>query len=882
MATSLRERRYVPSFMLNLRIKSWKKFCIRISYVLWIFIVFYLFYRKFDSPSTSSTPLQLENNIKEQQQLQKENPETSPGFTIDAANKLFTPYMESLLPPAHDLFSKSLVIHADNYNSLVNTFGFAKILKETSFSERCDLYFKNLYMEDPSWKVDPGHDYAFNRGGWDSPEKYMGNKLHEYKEEQRKELGLASDAKIEVPPEVVEAIKQAHEDEKTGSLYDEQLIHNSLTNVKLFNKCYLYGGSQEAEKETSDFIKKQQSDIDSLGLSQVQTDANISPEKLESLMSKKFSSCDDLESRVYPWLTGKLPTYTRWDGSKIENDFPLMCKYVGDNKCPKLKEDSPASSTLTGDKLCFTKIFRNKLNGQGIGLTIGDSHLEMALRLIRLLRSLDNELPIEIIYNNPISQESKDQIVKASRNELIDENGKVLIPQEVWFVDVSACLHDDHSRRFGSYGNKILATLFNSFAEFMLLDADTVVLEPPSYFFDLPKYKQYGTLFYKDRSAIEYRGRHDVKFFRKIMPSEFDTVFFGFPQITGYTLDREFFKGLNHYMESGLVMIDRKRHFTQALYMAQLNFIRPANSRVYGDKELFWLAMTISGDESYYFNKHNAAAIGSITPEIERVKSSKVGKTSFKAAELCSNHPAHINDEDEHSLLWFNSGFKFCGQTHNVDFEKEFSEKSRYLDYSDSIEQFTKFFNDKLEITQAIIPPGNFDLGMVAKNDEHEPDRGWVNMRQYCHGYTWCAYSSIGGNVMNEISKEMTTSMQSGFLIDFSKAETARFNYLGTVWTSWFDFRSEKQKELDIENAAKEKIEKEKKAAEKAAKEKEEKEKAEKEQAEKEKAEKEKKEKEEKEKAEKEKAAIEKEENEDAEKEIAELEKSAQEKPQER
>lgn len=42
--------------------------------------------------------------------------------------------------------------------------------------------------------------------------------------------------------------------------------------------------------------------------------------------------------------------------------------------------------------------------------------------------------------------------------------------------------------------------------------------------------------------------------------------------------------------------------------------------RVYGDKEMFWLSLSIIGDENYQFNSHPAAAIGQLTTYQERVK----------------------------------------------------------------------------------------------------------------------------------------------------------------------------------------------------------------------------------------------------------------------
>ena len=53
--------------------------------------------------------------------------------------------------------------------------------------------------------------------------------------------------------------------------------------------------------------------------------------------------------------------------------------------------------------------------------------------------------------------------------------------------------------------------------------------------------------------------------------------------------------------------------------MMQMNFMKPVTSRSYGDKEIIWLAFATNGDESYHFNKYYAAAIGTLTPDVQRL-----------------------------------------------------------------------------------------------------------------------------------------------------------------------------------------------------------------------------------------------------------------------
>lgn len=513
---------------------------------------------------------------------------------------------------------------------------------------------------------------------------------------------------------------------------EEKTLHDYFTHLKIYNKCYL------DSPEDSKFIKEQRKLMSSKSL------VNFGISDLLQF------TCRELEERLYPWLSFEMPVYMKWDGTTTR--FP--------------KKQSKMMDRFT--KPCFLSNFKNNLKGRGIVFTISDSHLELTIRLIKLLRALKNTLPIEVIYYKDLSESSRSKLIEVCRSEFKSDNS-VLPPQDISFIDVSTAVKPKYIDKFGNFGNKILATLFNSFEEMILMDADTVVLEKPEFFFGLRKYQKTGTMFYKDRLAVEYRPKSDLMFFKKMMPSLMDSLFFNIPQTTGYTLDRKFFQGLNHYMESGLVVINRQRHFSQALIMAQLIFHLPVQARVYGDKELFWIAFVVSGNENYSFNDHFLAAIGYVTPDIERLRS------KYNAQEVCSNHPAHINDEDSHSLLWFNSGFQHCGQNDKVNFKREFEAGKRYT-HLKSIVEFESFFKNRLVIRDAVIPPHDI---IEADNLEEEPSRSWTNMRDYCAGYTWCGYSKIGGLYDRDQKKY---NVQTGILIHFTKSEIEKFERLGDVW----------------------------------------------------------------------------------------------------
>ncbi|EGV60648.1 hypothetical protein CANTEDRAFT_137126, partial [Yamadazyma tenuis ATCC 10573] len=460
---------------------------------------------------------------------------------------------------------------------------------------------------------------------------------------------------------------------------------------------------------------------------------------------------------------------------------------------PKFNEltDDVTKSTLTGNKPCFFNNFKNKLNGKGIVLSIKDSHVDDTVKLIHLLRALNNHYPIQIVFYDSINDESKIKIVNAARKKMIDlpaSFNKVaknfppgyfnfqdggLPKQEVWFVNTYNAIHNNYKDKFRGFANKFLATLFNSFEEVMLIDADTVLVQNPSYYFNLKNYVSKGAYFFKDRTAPEFRPTGDTKFFEKITPSILDNLMFDIPIISQKTLGLEFFQGMGHFMESGLVLINRNLHFNSVLTMVQLNFFNPVTTRVYGDKEIFWLGFATTGDEDYHFNKFFAASVGALTPQQDRLNGDGTEK---KSQEVCSAHPGHINGEDGKTLIWFNSGFKFCGQSDVVKYEDEVK-KQEHLKFLKDAQSMREYYEGPIVLKNAIIPPFKNKLETWAENIIEEPRQGWHMEKGYCNSYLWCAYSSIGG-----LTNDGGDTTQTGQVFDFDKDSIDLFKYYGDVW----------------------------------------------------------------------------------------------------
>lgn len=688
--------------------------------------------------------------------------------------------------------------HSTNYDDIFAKHDVNSVLSSLSFQQRCDLYFTNLYEKDINWAVSPHHDFYFENRHSFLFEKFKSDKWEESKNE------LAGEWKVDKSKvdegAIIERVRAKYNDFWKKTQESEQGMTDYVSHFRLFNKCYIDGDNTPQIKRTEKFTKYQKEFLEVL--SETQPELEIKPfveTEDESLINhNKNNLCTDLEKRVYPWLSFSDPIFERWTGEKFYSP-PKMSDFVESKEIfqftsPKAHRgrgaDKP-SYKLAESKGCYLTKFKNAMNGKGIVLSIGNLHVDDTVRLIHLLRALNNPYPIQIVYYENLSKDTKQKIVHAARDQIsalpksfnkvhqyfpddyLNEHDNGLPMQEIWFVNTWNTINDNYRGNFKKFANKFLAAVFNSFEEYILMDADTVPVQTPEFFFKLKGYVQKGAYFYQDRKAQEFRPISDGVIFKKLSPSIIDTTVFDIPIVSNHTLKLDFFAGMFHQMESGLVVIDRNRHFSSVLMMIQLNFFRAVTDRSYGDKELFWLAFMVNGDEGYEFNKFPAGAIGQRTPQKERLKSNGKERVSV---EMCSAHPGHLNGEDGKTLAWFNSGFKFCGQSDKVDYEKEFGHHNRFSNIK-SAQALKQLFSHPLRITEMVIPPFKNKLETLCDNDEEEPKESWHMDKQYCNSYLWCAYSSIGGK-----TKDGSNTRQVGRIVQFDQHATDLFAYYGDVW----------------------------------------------------------------------------------------------------
>lgn len=697
------------------------------------------------------------------------------------------------------------------------------VLGSLDFAQRCDLYFTTLYTQQPNWYLNPDENLPLENRDEFKYDSYRTRKTDELKEAIAKEKDIKKED-VKMDQEFEDKMKDKYKEFWAKTQRTEQTVTDYLSHLRIYNRCYVLRDNVVERQRLDAFVSKQKrfitrltdagaSQLDASGLvggdaSEVQANTLLKaslkfrPSARERLLNyDSFASCGNIESRIYPWLLMAFPMYERWT-KEITFSPPQMHKYIklpvvfapshaeahrGRGKAGKVK------SKLTKDNRgCFVTHFKNLLNGKGIVLLIADKHVDEAVRQIHLLRALNNKYPIQIVYNDGLTEANKDRIIMAAREPMsllpasfhtvekyfaedyLDPRDHGLPKQEVWFVNVHNSIHDKYKGKFGGFGNKFLAAMFNSFEEFMLVDHDTVVVQNPDYFFNLRNYRQKGAFFYKDRAAPQFRPEADCTFFKKITPSVLDSVMFDVPTTSRQLFDIEFFTGMFYYMESGLVMINRNLHFNAIPMMVQMNFLQTVTNRVYGDKEIFFLAFLAAGEDDFFFNEYFAASIGEETPMDERLSDEK--PKLFLSRQICLAHPGHINSEDGRLLVWFNSGFRFCGQYTKVNYEKEFKEGRRYKSLSDE-EQMKALYRNPLRLRHAVIPPFKNKLETWCDNKIDEPKQAWEMDGGYCNLYLWCAYDRIGGP-----TDKGTDSTQKGKFIEFDQKSIDLFSYYGDIW----------------------------------------------------------------------------------------------------
>lgn len=428
---------------------------------------------------------------------------------------------------------------------------------------------------------------------------------------------------------------------------------------------------------------------------------------------KKFTGpISNLDYKMYPYLSGKLPLFQNNHGKYFYGPESLPDLNLNNfNDLQNLKNDFFDISLIELDEsinqfhienIPYWNYYKNFLNGSGIVISINDNFVNDVIKLLKNLQFLGNYLPIQLIHRGDLSNLNKIKILNSYKNN-----------NKIWFVDISHCINEKYSNEFNKYYNKLLAYTFNSFENMILLDNDIVLFENPVKLFNSNEFKISKSFFFKDRLLPYRMSSNFLNFLKKVSPNIFDNFFFGFNQIdNSFWLNNEYFQNnYFHYMESGLVVINKLKYWNGIILSTQLPFIQSTIIGSWGEKEFFWMSLLISGFNDYKFNNNWSALVGNLNNNNN----------------ICSSHPAHIvNDE----LIWINSNILNCPKFSNDLLIEDFNKLPNYNNFLnfDSIEDLEIWYKN----------PISFDYFII-------PDVDNLNQLNLCDNYMWCSNINNGG-----------------------------------------------------------------------------------------------------------------------------------------
>lgn len=293
------------------------------------------------------------------------------------------------------------------------------------------------------------------------------------------------------------------------------------------------------------------------------------------------------------------------------------------------------------DSLSPLKLKHSFIDAKGIVITMGDNQFYSGISTLKVLRARGCILPIEVFYlgNNDLS---------------VDRQNQLLALENIKLVDMTPLTKN----KLGGWACKPFVILFSSFREVIFIDSDSFFLQPIENVFDEPGYIDNGALFYTDRSIGGGRDKENMQWIRDLIPGH---------QEDGnlHILESRNFQGQSsHVQESGVVVIDKHKHFGALLAVCQLNSDkeRPTTyKRVYGDKETFWVGFEMAGDQKWIFSPFLPGSLGHVADWKD--SDDRNGKYVSK---LCSSKILHLDSKAK--PLWFNGGLV---KTKFVDLNKQ-------------------------------------------------------------------------------------------------------------------------------------------------------------------------------------------------------------------
>ncbi|XDT02782.1 Mannosyltransferase putative [Nakaseomyces glabratus] len=397
----------------------------------------------------------------------------------------------------------------------------------------------------------------------------------------------------------------------------------------------------------------------------------------------------------------------------------------------------------------FMAYWKQESKGRGIALTAAPKDVKLLRSLFKVFEKLGNTYPIQIIQKGGEMSPTMESLIK---DYAIETN------QNVFIVDLSPVLDPDfatgHIRKFQ---NKWFASIFNTFEEVMLIDADVVIYTEPESFFNLEGYKNTGLLLWRDREIVDAKTHERCTDMAPYFePALEEHRLLGTVQkyrLTGPSLETHdepeaetlydfFHRRIVTIIDSGVVIYNKKQKLHGLILAEYFHNSKQFAGCVYGDKEYFEFGALVAG-EDYHVEAEKAVAIGAVGYHPPREK-----------YYVCSGQMGHVDRNN--NLLWSNGGLKNCkSDCAEADFEKMPKYfKAKY----GTLKAVKEYYNGLMDIQGFVLPD-------VQKQK-------WVQYPD-CQQFLYCAFITDPPEPDNK-----------GKLVRFSDEEKMRYNEIGKAWYS--------------------------------------------------------------------------------------------------
>ena len=292
-------------------------------------------------------------------------------------------------------------------------------------------------------------------------------------------------------------------------------------------------------------------------------------------------------------------------------NYPLYSNSVGD-EVEKITENSPF----------YWKNIYDLASGKGIVIGANDLSIHQVIRLLHVLHTLGNSLPVEIVYK---------ELSLPSRAALASLNFDLLL------VDVSPALIGENQLPLS-----LLGSLFSTFDDMVYIDASSVPFVNPAELLESKDYLDKGALFFKDQKSFSGQFSH---FYSHLYPSNAEQELFGTKRLGQLRLETA---QLNY----GLFAMKKSTHFVGLLIGSTLHHWKGK-----AVDELLWLGQALAGDSdqlNYHVNNNHAGIIGKI-------------EINGNMKSITSSQKAFFDDDNK--LIWVQGSLESFNESNPVPLE---------------------------------------------------------------------------------------------------------------------------------------------------------------------------------------------------------------------